>query len=547
MTHNISNPEVFCETEKFALETMTSVSKISVYDFFREYICPLASKEKGKVFAAKVLAYAGRSGTCKLFAKFINFFIYNEASLNEKFADAHDMSTYCAFMLSMDKSDLVDKTEMRSKESLFKINCPVDVDVIDRDTGEVVGRIRNNVVDEEFLAKPDSVVMTVNGDSKAAWLPANGNYEVRLIGNGTGTMDCTVSTIGAEGTETARSGFFDVAIAPGLTMECPVPANAFTPDSATLTLADGTTINPETLPEADLDALEICVSTEGQGFANSMYNLTKGDYVTASATANTNNSFLGWYENGVLISTDVEYSFVAKTDRSLTARFTNNPLNLEFVKWDLDMNESGKVILDYYETNQGGNQTVAKYYFLSESGYKFHTEPQSMQDQCTFSVFAWNDRILRVDTKTGRIIPVGCGETRLTVSAKAPDGTTKNDTVVVVVRNSPFIPITDVEIGYNPSTSNISSVSYNAETNMLTMSYKTSFQFVPILSPSNAKSSDITVVLDDGRTIKTVSAAGGQWISSDENVLSIDSSGKVTRKEQEQQQSHWKLMITTIL
>lgn len=217
MTHNISNPEVFCETEKFALETMTSVSKISVYDFFREYICPLASKEKGKVFAAKVLAYAGRSGTCKLFAKFINFFIYNEASLNEKFADAHDMSTYCAFMLSMDKSDLVDKTEMRSKESLFKINCPVDVDVIDRDTGEVVGRIRNNVVDEEFLAKPDSVVMTVNGDSKAAWLPTNGNYEVRLIGNGTGTMDCTVSTIGAEGTETARSGFFDVAIAPGLT------------------------------------------------------------------------------------------------------------------------------------------------------------------------------------------------------------------------------------------------------------------------------------------------------------------------------------------
>lgn len=65
---------------------------------------------------------------------------------------------------------------------------------------------------------------------------------------------------------------------------------------------------------------------------------------------------------------------------------------------------------------------------------------------------------------------------------------------------------------------------------MLTMSYKTSFQFVPILSPSNAKSSDITVVLDDGRTIKTVSAAGGQWISSDENVLSIDSSGKVTTK-----------------
>lgn len=241
------------------------------------------------------------------------------------FAQAHLMETYCAYMQAMNKEELVDLSPVRARTPLFRFNFPVGVDIIDKESGEVVGRIRNNVVAEEIIAKPNSVVMTVDGDSKCAWLPANGSYDVRIIGNGTGSMDCAVSTVGADGTETARANFFDVAVTPGLTMDCAVPENTFTPESATLTLADGTTILPETLPETDLNVLEIRVTTDGQGIANGLRNITKGDYVTMNAIpADDDNEFLGWYENGALVSEDANYSFVVKANRDLTAKFTNN-------------------------------------------------------------------------------------------------------------------------------------------------------------------------------------------------------------------------------
>lgn len=389
---------------------------VTLREFFLDSICPIVAEKDTETKLIKIAGLLETLATpfsYPLFKQIIGYFILNQG-VSPKFEVAHEMATYCAFMMTMDEGELTDsdKVQARNKKSLFTINCPVDVDVIEKSTGEVVGRIRNNVVNEEILAKPNSVVMTVSGDSKSAWPPSNGSYDVRLIGNGTGTMDCTVSTVDAQGTETARSGFFDVTITPGLTMSCAVPEGTFTPESATLSLADGTTIEPETLAETDLNALEIRVSTEGQGFANSLYNLTKGDYVTLTAIANTNNAFLGWYENGVQISADASCAFVAKADRDLTAKFTNNPV------------QTGKV--QYVMAND-----LTLIYKTSSIIQSIVTADNDVKYTVAYSGF--DNRIISVD-ENGNVTALKKGTTNVTVTATDAYGNTVESTCNVTVK-----------------------------------------------------------------------------------------------------------------
>jgi hypothetical protein len=95
------------------------------------------------------------------------------------------------------------------------------------ETDELVGRIVNNVVDEEIAAKENSVVMGVEGDSKTFWLPSDGDYEIKLIGNDEGTMDYTMSEIDSDIGEIKRVNFFDVEITDGLTMTADVDGEDF--------------------------------------------------------------------------------------------------------------------------------------------------------------------------------------------------------------------------------------------------------------------------------------------------------------------------------
>ena len=77
------------------------------------------------------------------------------------FEDSHCAETYCAYMMSMSEYQ-VKQTRKAYKNT---VNCPVDIEVIDKETGEVVGRIVNNIIDEEIAAKENAIVMSVNGDS----------------------------------------------------------------------------------------------------------------------------------------------------------------------------------------------------------------------------------------------------------------------------------------------------------------------------------------------------------------------------------------------
>ena len=124
-------------------------------------------------------------------------------------------------------------------------------------------------------------------------------------------------------------------------------------------------------------SLEIKISAEGDGFASSDQTVTKGDYVTLDATPNGLNLFIGWYnEKGELVSSEQNYSFVAKDNVSLVARFTTIksfsvsklPIKTEYTyKLDTAVDLTGIELEITY--SDGTKQTVTDTSKMIASGY----------------------------------------------------------------------------------------------------------------------------------------------------------------------------------
>ncbi len=243
-------------------------------------------------------------------------------ALGGKFEHAHLMDTYAAYIHSMTSEEVTDVVREGHKGT---VNCPVDIEIYDKETGELVGRIVNNLVDEEIESQENSIVMDVEGDSKSFWLPSNGDYEIKLIGNDEGTMDYTMSEIDSDIGEVKRANFFDVKITDGLTMTADIISDEFSVEQHTLTFENGEELEPaEVFVDENITECSIEITTTKGGFANSSKKVKIGDYVSLTATANEGWKFMGWYENGELISTELEIDFVAKSDRNFEVKFEHN-------------------------------------------------------------------------------------------------------------------------------------------------------------------------------------------------------------------------------
>ncbi len=245
-------------------------------------------------------------------------------ALGGKFEHAHLMDTYAAYIHSM-TSEEVTGVERKGYEGT--VNCPVDVEIYDKETGELVGRIVNNVVDEEIAARENAIVMDVEGDSKTFWLPSNGDYDVRLIGNDEGTMDYTLAEVDSDEGEIKRVNFFDVAIEDELTFTSDIDNtnDEFAVEEHVLVCENEEILEPtEITDEETTEEYTITVSSIGGGYVTEEKTVKSGDYVLLTVAPVEDWKFIGWYENGELISTEAEIGFVAKSDRNFDVKFEHN-------------------------------------------------------------------------------------------------------------------------------------------------------------------------------------------------------------------------------
>lgn len=317
------------------------------YQFFQNVLCPIVANTD-TVKTVTAFATAANALVSPITAeayKYILAYFIEAGALTNKFSDAHLMATYCAYVCSMD-------SELESKEFgsyMGIVNCPVDVEIYDKSTNEIVGRIKNNVVDETIAAKDNSIVMTVDGDSKRFWLPSDGEYDVKLVGNDTGTMDYTVATVDSDKGETERVNFFDVAVTDKLTLTSQMSGDDFELDSYSLKYSNGKTLKPTEYTK-DISNVNITVKTDGNGLATESMSVKSGDYVILIATPNKNYEFIGWHKGGKLVSTDMTYSLVAKEDVTFTAKFTEYALG--DVNADENINSSDALLILQHSVGQ---------------------------------------------------------------------------------------------------------------------------------------------------------------------------------------------------
>ena len=299
------------------------------YYFFRNIMCPIVMNEFSSNELERFLVSFPQ---LSFFGKLVRYFakINAGASAKEKrpftdFEMAHCMETYCAYTSSLTSSQLTEclkKPEGRRKGYKGTVNCPVDVEIYDKETGELVGRIVNNVIDEAVAAKENSIVMDVEGDSKSFWLPSNGDYKVVLIGNDNGTMDYTVAAIDSDTCETERINFYDVIIKDGAKLTGNIDSKDFVLSEHELETEDGKKLaSDEYIPDDQKAQVTVTVNVQGDGSASEPAKYTKGDYVSLYAYPGMGYYFAGWYENGGLIRNGDNLTFVAKADRDVTAVF----------------------------------------------------------------------------------------------------------------------------------------------------------------------------------------------------------------------------------
>ena len=403
LTQNVWNTTMF-----YNVPLMAGFVPMTTYSFFQNTLCHFVSKTASDdELAAAITIIAstiGMSRSNTAYRDILIYFIVNGA-LSPHFKDSHCAQTYCAYISSMTAAD------MRYRNGyLCSVNCPVDIEVYNKATGELVGKIVNNVVDETIAAKDNAIVMTVDGDSKQYWLPSDGNFEIKLIGNDNGKMDYTVETVDSQTGKTERINFFDVDIEKGKSLTGEITVDDFALETYTLEKENGEILEPTEMQE-DVESFEIKTSADGNGYVTGSMSVTSGDYVTVSAIPEEGYVFKGWYNGESLVSSDKEFSFVAKENISLVAKFKSKAPKVSSV-----------LILDV--TLNYKKATTIHPAITADEGAEYNVKYESS-----------DPKVATVD-ENGKVYAAKRGEATITCTVTDSYGNTVSDTCKVTVNYS---------------------------------------------------------------------------------------------------------------
>ena len=383
----------------------TSPIWYSLYRYFQNTICHFVSETASMFDMATAISQLALTSGDKLYMALTAFFIH-EGKLARRFEYAHTAETYASYVTTMSYDQAYTYAKGRYRKG-YKgtVNCPIDIEIYDNDLNEIVGRIVNNTIDESIAAGENSVALSVNGDSKSFWLPSNGNYEVRLIGNDDGEMNYTVSEISNEGVELKRINYANVTVEKGFEMCCEYSGEDFEINDLALVTELGETIEKTEILEEDLlHDLKVNVTIEGVGYANGYEAVSKGDYITLNASTDSNNSFLGWFASGELVSANANYGFVVTENTDLVAKFTNVTVEASEMSFD-----DSEVTLDLTGDNS------AKLLNIS-----------ILPQEATPMMITWesSDEQVVLVSESGVIGAVGEGTATVTASISNTDGET---------------------------------------------------------------------------------------------------------------------------
>ena len=238
---------------------------------------------------------------------------------------AHYPEFYLAWMDALDGGYINESNRVR----YLKVNCPVDVSVYDSN-----GNLVAQIVDNEIQLVEDSTIeagVDMNGQKVVA-LPADEEFRIEITATDEGTMSYQIEEHDLEqGGVTHVLNYNDIEIEQGDTISGTVD-QWYEDDSAEYIWEDNDGTEITVTNEVTVEALaeySVTLSSEGHGSVAGGGMFLDGEYCQITANAYSGEQFLGWYRDGVLISTNTEYRFRVETDAIMVGKFSESSANKE--------------------------------------------------------------------------------------------------------------------------------------------------------------------------------------------------------------------------
>lgn len=279
---------------------------------------------------------------------------------------------------------------------LVTIKCPVDVIVRDQ-TGKEIASIKDGVIDNSGLSEAHGCSITDAG-AKQVVLPADANYSIEIIGTDTGEMDYSVyeynlrdrqySLLQSYQSMPLTEGCIYLGLIPQFSKEDYFDAES---DGSTiyyrLIMPDGSDAQPSiNLNGDEITYSNVTVSTNNnRGVAIGSGSRVIHSQTLVQAACMPTVEFLGWYQNGQLVSTDLNYSFEVTSDVELVAHFSEG----DYHTLAVTCTEGGQIVEDSCELPSGLEITMEA---KALDGYEF------VAWECTEGSFSDSGKIKTVFT-----------------------------------------------------------------------------------------------------------------------------------------------------
>lgn len=237
-----------------------------------------------------------------------------------------------AWMMSLDSyyPGGADKTNFSQLTRIVHINCPVDIHVYDN-SGSLVAAI---IGDEAQTVDGSSIpaFVNVNGE-KIVMLPPDEDYEVRASATADGSVNLAIQEYYFSTSSVNRLlDYYNIPVQTGDQITAIVPK--LTEQERTTVSENGslaqyqvrynqTTVAPsDSLTGYDAQSTHsVAVTVEGDGVVSGSGTYGHGTFAQLQAFPQNGVNFLGWYEDGALVSTAETYRFPVTRDAAFTAKF----------------------------------------------------------------------------------------------------------------------------------------------------------------------------------------------------------------------------------
>lgn len=223
----------------------------------------------------------------------------------------------------------------------LKVNCPVDVEVLNQDGKQVASIVNDQVMDIENGL---FACMDRNGQ-KVVYIPSDSPYTVHITATDSGKMNCMIEEYDMTENKVCQvDNFYDVPLQKGKEMELELDSTVEQQQVQYVMKTEGTQRPAdEVLTGSKIEqsrySVSVTTSEEQYGAAYGSGDRIKGEYAKVYAVAGEEGTFTGWYQGETCVSQELEYRFAVMEDVELEARFEE-----KYAEPDRDETMTDKII-----------------------------------------------------------------------------------------------------------------------------------------------------------------------------------------------------------